>query len=92
MPMLVLVVLALATAGVAGSVLLRGRIRQRMAGIDRRLDGLQQQVEALRVPAELSEIERLLVEGEAGGKISAQTASELRQYVSEIRADHDRTT
>ncbi len=69
------------------ALLLRSRVRNRMAGIDRRLDDLQQQMESLRVPLELVEIEALIRRAETAGKLSSQTAEELRGYVEALRAE-----
>ena len=88
LPMLaVLSAVAFAALAIAITIAIRGRIRQRMAGIDRRLDQLQAETESLRVPSELVELEALISEGEARGKISAQTAGELRDYVAELRGE-----
>ncbi len=69
------------------ALLLRSRVRSRMAGIDRRLDDLQQQMESLRVPLELVEIEALIQRAETEGKLSSQTAEELRGYVEALRRE-----
>ena len=69
------------------ALLLRSRVRNRMAGIDRRLDDLQQQMESLRVPLELAEIEALVRRAESTGKLSSQTAQELRTYVENLRRE-----
>jgi hypothetical protein len=68
-------------------LLLRGRVRNRMAGIDRRLDDLQLQLGTLRVPVELAQIEDLIRRGETTGKLSTQTAEELRDYVESLRSE-----
>ncbi len=69
------------------ALLLRSRVRSRMAGIDRRLDDLQQQLESLRVPLDLVEIEALIQRGRTTGKLSRETAEELRDYVEALRRD-----
>jgi hypothetical protein len=69
------------------ALLLRGRVRNRMAGIDRRLDDLQLQMGSLRVPVELAQIEDLIRRGETTGKLSTQTAEELRDYVEILRSE-----
>ena len=88
LPLLVLLLATLFGAlTLVVALLLRGRVRNRMAGIDRRLDDLQQQVESLRVPLELVEIEALIQRGQTTGKLSAQTAEELRGYVEALRRE-----
>ena len=66
------------------AISLRARIRRRMAGIDRRLDDLQAQVEALRVPRERFELEGLIERGEAAGRLSPDTAGELRRWLADV--------
>ena len=88
LPLLVLLLaILLGALTLVVALLLRGRVRTRMAGIDRRLDDLQLQVETLRVPVELAEIETLIQRGEETGKLSSQTAAELCDYVEALREE-----
>ena len=79
--------LALLAAGVVTAIV-RTRVRHRMAGIDRRLDHHEEQLEALRVPQEIRELETLLDRGEASGRLSPETAAELRRYAAELAEEH----
>lgn len=88
LPLLVLLLAVLFGALIlVVALLLRGRVRNRMAGIDRRLGDMQLQMDSLRVPGELAEIEALIRRGETTGKLSAQTAEELRHYVEILRSE-----
>ena len=91
-----LLVAAATTAALAGVGLLVGRflrrrIRDRMAGIDGRLDDLQRQVDSLErletLRIQLQYTESLVTRGEDEGKLSESVAAEMKRYLQNLSED-----